>query len=256
MKYLTFGKREFLILLLCICVFGISVLLGFKGAEAISASAEVRKLPIYCVETNKKQIALTFDAAWGNSNTDLLLSILEENGAKVTFFFTGEWVSKYPDDVTKIYAAGNEVANHSDSHSHIKNMSSQELFDDIARANEKLKTVTGVSPTLYRGPYGEYNNALLEEVERHKMFAIQWNIDSRDWQKRTPEEINGSILKNIKNGSIILFHNDLENTTEALKTLLPKLKKEGYEFVTVSELIYKENYKIKADGTQVKKVGE
>lgn len=255
MRIFTFGKREFLLMLLCILLFGIFAGLGFKGIRDIPISAEIKKLPIYCVETDKKQVALTFDAAWGNSNTDLLLSILEKNGAKATFFFTGQWVSKYPEDVLKIYAAGHEAANHSDSHSHIKNMSGEALFNDIAAANKKLKALTGVSPTLYRGPYGEYNNTLLSEVEKHKMFAVQWNLDSRDWQKKTPEEISGSILKNIKNGSIILFHNDLENTALALETLLPQLKREGYEFVTVSKLIYKENFRIKADGTQVKKVG-
>ncbi len=250
MKWIIFGKREGLIALIVATVVIVTAVLAGHGVNAITASVNERKLPIYCVHTADKEIALTFDAAWGNSDTDVLLEILKKHDAKATFFFTGEWVSKYPDDVRKIFAAGHAVGNHSNSHSHIDSMSAEQLSADILACNEKLKAVTGQTPTLYRGPYGEYNNTLLTEVENLKMYAIQWDIDSRDWQKKTVPQMIKSVTENAKNGSILLFHNDLENTPAAVDKILEILTREGYSFVTADELIYKENYFLDSAGCQ------
>lgn len=250
MKWFIFGKREAALVLVVSLLAAALIVLVPHGVEAITASTNQRKLPIYCVETAQKEIALTFDAAWGNSDTDILLDILKKHDAKATFFFTGEWVSKYPDDVRKIYAAGHAVANHSNAHEHIEGKTSEELRTDIIACNEKIKAVTGQQPTLYRGPYGEYNNTLLTEVENLKMFAIQWDIDSRDWQKKTVQQMISNVTENAKNGSILLFHNDLENTPAAVDKILEILIKEGYSFVTADELIYKENYWLDSAGCQ------
>ena len=253
MRFICLGKRDFVFLALC---FALGVLLISQvsyGVRAVSGKAAgERKLPIYKVETDEKKIAITFDAAWGNSDVDELLSVLKKHNAKATFFFTGQWVSKFPDDVLKIYADGHECANHSDSHAHISSMSAEQLLEDIKACNGKIAAVTGKAPTLYRGPYGEYNNTLLTQVESLKMHAVQWDIDSRDWQKKSVEYMVKSVTENAKNGSIVLFHCDCENTPEALDKILEILSREGYSFVTASELIYKENYTIKHDGTQCK----
>ena len=253
MKWFIFGKREGVIALITLLIVGLVSYLLPHAVTAVTAGAEQRKLPIYNVQTESSQIAITFDAAWGNSDTDLLLEILKKYNAKATFFFTGEWVSKYPDDVRKIYAEGHEASNHSNSHFHIEGKSSEQLHDDIIACNEKIKAVTGKAPILYRGPYGEYNNTLLTEVENLKMYAIQWDIDSRDWQKKSVDEMVKSVTQNAKNGSIILFHNDLENTPAALDKILEILAKDGYSFVTVSELIYKDDYFLDSAGTQHRK---
>ena len=253
MKIFVFGKSEgsvlalFMLLMIGLCVF---IPYGVKTA---SASAPQKMLPIYSVQTNEKKLAVTFDCAWANSDTDTLIKILKKHNAKATFFVTGEWVSKYPEDVLKFYTAGHEIANHSDSHSHINKMSAAELEADIKACNDKIKAVTGSAPLCYRGPYGEYNNTLLGEVEKLKMFAVQWNTDSRDWQKKSVDYMVNSVCKNAKEGSIILFHNDLENTPAALDKILKRFSKEGYSFVTAAELIYKENYTILHDGKQIKK---
>ena len=253
MKSFILGKREALVLGIYLIIAALIVFLTPKGIEAVSAAAVDRKIPIYCVQTDKKQIAITFDAAWSNSDTDVLLEILERHCAKATFFFTGEWVSKYPDDVLKIYAAGHTCANHSDKHPHIDKMTAEEIVSDTIACNEKLKAVTGKTPILYRGPYGEYNNTLLTELEKLKMYCIQWDIDSRDWQKKSVDEMVKSVTENAKNGSILLFHNDLENTPAAVDKILEILTREGYSFVTVDDLIYKENYYIDNLGRQHKK---
>lgn len=253
MKTFIVGKREAVVIALFLLITILLIALVPHGIEAVTTAAAARKIPIYSVETDKKQIALTFDAAWGNSDTDKLLKILAENDAKATFFFTGEWVSKYPDDVSKIYAAGHTCANHSDKHGHIDKMTADELRTDIIACNEKIKAVTGKAPTLYRGPYGEYDNTLLAEVERLNMYGLQWDIDSRDWQKKSVDYMVKTVTENAKNGSILLFHNDLENTPAAVNEILKILTKQGYSFVTADELIYKENYYIDSAGRQHKK---
>ena len=250
MKTFVVGKRETVVTALFLLITVLLIVLLPHGVDAVMTAAKERKIPIYSVETDKKQIALTFDAAWGNSDTDELLKILEENGAKATFFFTGEWVSKYPDDVLKIHAAGHSCQNHSDKHQHIDKMTAEELRADIIACNEKIKAVTGKSPTLYRGPYGEYDNTLLTEVEKLNMYGLQWDIDSRDWQKKSVDYMVKTVTENAKNGSILLFHNDLENTPAAVNEILKTLTKQGYSFVTADELIYKENYYIDSAGRQ------
>ncbi|MBE6789035.1 MAG: polysaccharide deacetylase family protein [Ruminococcaceae bacterium] len=253
MKTYVVGKREAVSIVLYLLIAILVSVLVPQGIDAVSTAAMERKIPIYCVETDKKQIALTFDAAWGNSDTDEILKILDQNSAKATFFFTGEWVSKYPDDVRKIYAAGHTLANHSDKHGHIEKMSAEQLRADITACNDKIKALTGYTPILYRGPYGEYNNTLITEVEGLKMYTVQWNIDSRDWQGKTVEQMVKNVTENAKSGSIILFHNDLENTPAAVDEILKKLTKEDYSFVTADKLIYKENYYIDSAGKQHKK---
>jgi len=253
MKTYIVGKREIVILAIYLSVIVLVSVLAPKGARAVSATVQERKIPIYCVETDKKQIALTFDAAWSNSDTDILLEILKKHNAKATFFFTGQWVSKYPNDVLKIYEAGHSLANHSDKHNHIDKMSADELKADILACNEKIHALTNYTPILYRGPYGEYNNTLLSEVEKLKMYPLQWNIDSRDWQGKTVEQMVKNVTENVSSGSILLFHNDTKNTPAAVDKILGILTKEGYTFITADTLIYKENYYIDSAGKQHKK---
>lgn len=250
MKWFVFGKREGLVALVTVLLIALVSYLVPQGVKAVATQVEQRKLPIYNVQTDEKKIAITFDAAWGNSDTDELIRVLKKHNAKATFFFTGQWVSKYPDDVRKLYAEGHEMGNHSDSHFHIKGKTADELKADILACNEKIKNTVGIAPTVYRGPYGEYNNELLSEVEKLKMYAVQWDIDSRDWQKRSVQDMISSVSGNAKNGSIILFHNDVENTPAALDKILEILAREGYSFVTVSDLIYKDNYFLDSSGTQ------
>lgn len=252
MKTFIVGKREAVVIALFLLITVLLIALVPHGVDAVMTAATERKIPIYSVQTDKKQIALTFDAAWGNSDTDKLLKILDENGAKATFFFTGEWVSKYPEDVLKIYAAGHSCQNHSDKHGHIGKMTAEQLRADIIACNDKIKAVTGQTPTLYRGPYGEYNNTLLTEVEKLNMYGVQWDIDSRDWQKKSVEQMVKTVTENAKNGSILLFHNDTQNTPAAVEQILKILTKEGYAFVTADELIYKDNYYIDSAGRQHK----
>lgn len=227
---------------------------GIWFGQTAPTSVQPKKLPIYCVKTEEKQIALTFDAAWGNSDTDQLINILKKHNAKATFFTTGEWVDKYPEDVKELYQAGHDIQNHSDKHPHVAKISAEQLKKDTLACDDKIEKLIGKRPTLYRAPYGEYDNDMMAVFEQElKHFVIQWNVDSRDWKRPTVEKMVESVTKSVKPGSILLFHNDLENTPTALDAILTQLDAESYEYISVNELILKENYTIDNNGMQIKK---
>ena len=221
--------------------------------DAVSAYGnEERIIPIYSVDTEEKCIALTFDAAWGNEDTQILLDILNENDVPATFFVTGQWADKFPEDVRKFYDAGHDIANHSDSHPHINDMSYEELKKDTIACNEKIKDITGEYPLLYRGPYGEYNNMLIEMLHEANMYYIQWDADSLDWKDPDPEDLVKNVTQKVQSGSIVLLHNGAKNTPAALDDIIKNLKNEGYKFVLVKDMIYKTDYKTDHTGRQSK----
>jgi len=241
--------------MLCIClVVGLAVVL--IGSAGVFAQND-KLLPIYCVETEKKQIAISFDAAWGNDDTEQLISILKEYDVPATFFVVGAWVDKYPESVKSLADAGHQIQNHSNTHPHMPQLSREQMVDEIESCNKKIENITGTCPTLLRPPYGDYDNALIEVMTELNMNTIQWDVDSLDWKdSATPDSICQRVTSKVKNGSIVLFHNDADHTPAALPNILKCLKDEGYEFVFINDLILKENYEIKHDGTQCKKDGE
>lgn len=248
MRYLVLTKRQFTVALSSVLVV-ILAIVGTVGAFAMSE----RKLPIYCVENNKKQIAISFDAAWGADDTDQLISILKTYKVKATFFVVGAWVDKYPNEVKKLGEAGHRVENHSNSHPYMTKLSSDKMVSELKICNQKIKEITGREPVLFRPPYGDYNNAVIEAVQSVNMYTIQWSVDSLDWfESATPDSIIKNVTEKATDGSIILMHNDAEHTPAALPTILKTLQDQGYEFVLIEDLIYKDNYEIKHDGTQRK----
>ena len=221
------------------------------AVTSVGTRAEERLLPIYSVERGDNKIAITFDVAWENSNTAQLIDILDEYDAKATFFVTGDFCDRYPDDVKLFYDAGHEIENHSDKHPHVEGINVNDLINDTKECSRKIKMITGEEPMLYRAPYGEYDDSLITTLDGMGMKVIQWDVDSIDWDGPSPDKIKKRILKGAQSGSILLFHNDLENTTKALPDILKSLKSQGYEFVRVDELIYSDNYTIDAAGKQI-----
>ena len=251
MKCLVITKRQ--IVLFCALLMAVTICI--VGSVSVFAGNN-KKLPIYCVDCKEKKIAISFDAAWGNDDTETLIDILAEYNVPATFFVVGAWVDKYPESVKQLSDAGHRIENHSNTHPYMTKLSKEQMIGEINACNEKISSVTGRTPTLIRVPYGDYNNTVIETVEEQKMYCIQWDVDSLDWKDNaTPESICKKVTGKAKNGSIVLFHNDAEFTPEALPTILKTLKEEGYEFVFIEDLIMKENYEIKHDGTQCKKDG-
>jgi len=251
-KYFIITKKHLMI----VSAVGLSLIFAIVCSVSAFAGGE-RKLPIYCVDSEEKKVALSFDAAWGNDDTEQLVEILGKYDAKATFFVVGAWVDKYPESVKQLSDAGHMIMNHSNTHPNMPSLSAEKKLDELNSCNRKIAAITGKTPTLFRPPYGDYDNATLEAAESLNMFTIQWDVDSLDWKDNaTPESICKRVTSKVKNGSIVLFHNDAEHTPEALPNILETLKNDGYEFVFIEDLIYKENYEIKHDGTQCKKDGE
>lgn len=227
--------------------------LGVKQAVPTSSTVGDRELPIYCVETDEKKVALTFDAAWGNEDTQKIMDILKKNNVKVTFFMTGGWVEKYPDDVKMILANGHDLGNHSENHKNMSQLSDSEKEQELMKVHEKVKELTGYEMFLFRPPYGDYDNAVVKTAKKCGYYTIQWDVDSLDWKDYGVDSIISTVTqhKHLGNGSIILCHNGAKYTAEALDTLITTLKEQGYTFVPLSELIYKDNYHMNHEGRQI-----
>ena len=220
----------------------------------VSNSVNGRELPIYCVETKEPKIALTFDAAWGNEDTQKILEVLKKHDVHVTFFMTGGWVENYPDDVKAILAAGHDLGNHSENHKNMSQLSDAEKKEELMKVHDKVRTLTGYEMFLFRPPYGDYDNAVVNVAKDCGYYTIQWDVDSLDWKDYGVDSIIKTVTehKHLGNGSIILCHNGAKYTAQALDTLITKLKEKGYTFVPVSELIYRDGYHMNVEGRQIK----
>ncbi len=221
-----------------------------NSPAVVGVSASDRELPIYCVQREDKCVALSFDAAWGNEDTQTLIDILNKYDINATFFVVGDWVSKYPDSVKALHDAGNEVMSHSDDHAHFASLSAEEIQSNVKASCDKIENVTGVRPTLFRCPYGEYNDTVIKTISDMGITVVQWDVDSLDWKGLSAEEIQSRVLKNVKSGSIVLFHNAAENTPEALPGIIEALIADGYKIVPISKLILTGDYTIDSTGMQ------
>ncbi len=228
----------------------------YRGAGTIlptSSAVKGKELPIYCVQTDEPKIALTFDAAWGNDDTQEILKILKKHDVKVTFFMTGGWVKSYPEDVKKILAEGHDLGNHSQNHKNMSQLSDAEKEKEIMSVHDQVKELTGYDMFLFRPPYGDYDTKLIKVARKCNYYPIQWDVDSLDWKDYGTDSIINMVTQNehLGNGSIILCHNGAKYTVEALDTLIQTLKDAGYQFVPLSELIYRDNYHMDHEGRQI-----
>ncbi len=219
-----------------------------RGREV--ATAGKRSLPIYSVETAEKKVAISFDCAWGVEHTDTLLDLMAKNGVRCTFFAVEFWVEKYPEYAEKIVAAGHELGTHSRTHPYMSKLSKKEIQDELTTSSKAIEKRTGQKVTLFRPPYGDYNDTLIDACKEMGLYPIQWDVDSLDWKNLSGTEIAMRVINGAKNGSIILCHNNGLHTAEALPMIFSTLQNRGYEFVPIGELIYKENYTIDHNGRQ------
>ena len=240
-----------------ILILGFALFSNEELSQTLSNMSNEKKLPIYCVNTKEKKVALSFDAAWGNEDTKQILDVLKKNDVKVTFFMTGGWVEKYPDDVKAIAKAGHDLGNHSENHKQMSKLTKEESKEEIMKVHNKVKELTGKKMTLFRPPYGDYNNIVIEAVNEVGYHCVQWDVDSLDWKNYGVENLINTVVnhKHLGNGSIILCHNGAKYTAQALDSIIKGLKKKGYEIVPISKLIYKKNYQMDHEGRQFS-VGE
>ena len=242
-------KRKVLSLVLCL-ICAVAMFYVVSHPAVIGAAATTRQLPIYCVQRDQKVVSLSFDAAWGNEDTQQLIDILDKYNVKATFFVVGEWVDKYPESVKALADAGHEIMNHSNDHAHFNSLSAGEIAADINTCNNKIQAITGVRPTLFRPPYGEYDDHVITAVRGMGMEPIQWNIDSLDWKELSASEITQRVTSRMEPGSIVLFHNAALHTPEALPGIIEALLREGYSIIPISQILLSGEYTIDHTGRQ------
>ena len=230
------------------------VLNAFLTREYLAQASGSYKddIPIYSVETDEKKCAITFDCAWGASDIPDILDILDRYKAKATFFIVGVWAEKYPDMVRMMAERGHETASHGYSHLYMASIPEDKIAEEISRCADVLEKLTNRKVGLFRPPYGEYNARVVKTAERLGYHTIQWDVDSLDWKKEmTRENIFNRVVNRTGKGSIILFHNDTIHTRDVLPDILEALTESGFDFVTVSDLLIKEPFRIRYDGRQI-----
>jgi len=237
---------------LCLAALCTTVYVGVYSTKqaALEAAATVRSLPIYSVEREDKKIAISFDCAWGVDHTDELLDIMDKNDIRCTFFAVEFWVEKYPEYAEKIVSKGHELGTHSRTHSYMSKLSKDAIKDELTTSAAAIERITGQKTRLFRPPYGDYNDQLIDTATELGFYSVQWDVDSLDWKNLSASEIAMRIINAAKSGSIILCHNNGMHTAEAMPLVFSTLKNRGYEFVPVGELIYKDGYTIDRNGRQ------
>ena len=182
-------------------------------------------------------VALTFDATYGDNQTYRILEILRNNNIKATFFLSGIWLYNFPDLVRAIAADGHEIGNHSYTHPHMSQITLPEVDSQVIRTEALIKNIAGTDPYLFRPPYGEYNQAFLNALASLGYLTIMWTIDSIDWKYPGPDQIISRVVDNIEPGAIILMHQSVSQTADALPELIARLKELGYSFGTVTQVL-------------------
>ncbi len=185
------------------------------------------------VDNTRPMVALTFDDGPGK-HTDKILSCLEKYGVKATFFVQGKAVASYKNTLKRAVNMGCEIANHTYGHVNLAKSSAQTIASQISSTNTAVYNATGVYPKLYRPPYGEYNSSVLSRIA---MPAILWSVDTLDWKTKSAAKTLSSVKKDTTDGAIILMHDIQASTADAVVQAVPYLLKQGYQLVTVSELI-------------------
>lgn len=163
----------------------------------------------------------------------------------------GDWIEKFPEYVKKINEAGHEIGSHSNTHPHVNNLNYEKNVKEIEDSNDKIEKLTGKRTNLYRAPYGEYNNTVIKAAQDKGYFPIQWSLDTLDYTGLTGEEMWNRLNNKLSAGDIILMHNGTKHTADSLDMIIKNIKKKGFNVRPVSDLIYKENYKINSAGTQI-----
>ncbi|HHT49846.1 MAG TPA: polysaccharide deacetylase family protein [Firmicutes bacterium] len=195
--------------------------------------------PVFQGPADQKKASLTINVAWGEEELPALLQILKKRGVKATFFFDGAWVKKFPEFVKEIHTAGHEIANHGLYHGHPAQMGREELKRLIVENDQLLAGVIGAEPAkLFAPPYGEFNEEIVAVAGNLGYRTIMWTIDTIDWQRPAPEVIIRRVVDKMKGGAIILMH-PTAPTVQALDRIIQALQGQGYELVTVSELLRK-----------------
>ena len=229
----------------------VCVLLICGMGSYAAAFAEKREVPIYCVDRADNYVSISFDASWGAVKTSQIMDVCDEYGVKATFFLVGFWVDKYPEKVAEIAERGFEIGTHSSTHPQMSKLTEEQCREELTGSSRKIFEITGKPVTLFRPPFGDYNNRLLSVAKNLGLYTIQWSVDSLDWKGLNARQITERVQK-ANSGDIILCHNNSDHIVEALPLIFEALKLKGLKLCPIGELIYTDNYYVDSTGKQIR----
>ena len=255
MNILIFKRKNvFFVAIAALVLVLLTCIVNVTGAYVIASGRTSKRIPIYCVQTEEKVVNISFDASWGAEKTLKILEVLTEYDVEANFFVVGFWAEKYTEILDTLSKSERmEIGTHSNTHPHMSRLSREQIATELDMSTKIIEDIIGKKITLFRAPFGEYSDTLIEEAEKRGLYTVQWDVDSLDWKGLDAEQISMRVLGRVKCGSIILMHNDGQHTLEALPLILAGLKNKGYKLVRLSSLIYKDNYEIDHTGKQIPK---
>lgn len=231
-------------IMIIVVTFLLAIGIAYAERDTIAAFADGTKSKspeaIFKVDTDEKKVALTFDISWGENRAIPILDILKQkNVKKVTFFLSSPWSQRHPTIVKRIVDDGYEIGSHGHKHDYYSKYADEEIRSQIGKAHTILTEMTGKKPKLIRMPNGDFDKRVLRIANQMGYSVIQWDTDSKDWLNPGVEQIVKNVVSKAHPGDIILMHasDSCKETHLALPIIIDKLRSQGYEFVTVSELI-------------------
>ena len=186
------------------------------------------------LDPEKPMVALTFDDGPYDRVTNRIVKVLAKHDSRATFFVVGNRVERYADTMKNAYNKGNQIATHTFDHGDLSKMKKKQIRRELKRAFRVMKKINGENSTMLRPPYGNVNDKMRQTI---RIPMIYWNVDTEDWASRNKDKIL-SRCKSIKDGDIVLMHDLYPSTAAAVEKLVPKLRKKGFQLVTVEELFY------------------
>ena len=197
-------------------------------------------------------IALTFDDG-PSKHTQRLLDIFEQYGGKGTFFVVGNVIENRQESLNRMVADGHEIGGHSWDHRQLTKLSSEDMTDQIMNTRAMIYSLTGVDTTIIRPPYGSYNDETKRICAENGIVIINWSLDTLDWKTRDADKVYEAIMSQVKDGDIILCHDLHGSTVEAMERVIPDLIAQGYQLVTVSELLSYGDTEVSAGSVHTKR---
>lgn len=239
-------KLKRLAFLIVALLFTASIIMNEK--ENITVFSQQEPFAVYSVPTEKKRISLTFDISWGNERLGPILDVLEEKKVtQATFFLSAPWSKEEPELTKRIVEADFEIGSHGYKHTNYTALEDDEVRTQIRTAHAILNETTGKNPNLIRLPNGDFDQRVLRIANELNYTVIQWSIDSMDWKKIGADQIVEKVISNVEPGGIVFMHasDSSVHTHLALPKIIDELRSQGYEFVTVTDLLNQTDVKQK-----------
>ncbi|MDR0880321.1 MAG: polysaccharide deacetylase family protein [Clostridioides sp.] len=245
-KILINGSFNFFVIIAVV----FSLVYGIKYICNVNDNSET---PICRVDTKEKKVAITFNVAWGSDNIEKVMEILDKHDAKATFFLVGGWIENNQDYAKKISDGGHEIANNTATNADLMQISRENVKSELDTARQQIKEVCNQNTDIVRPPFGNIDSNTIKECNKLGYRIVKWDVDSSDWREIGPNHVIERVMKDTRPGSIVLFHANAANVEDYLDTVLTGLEEKGYKFEKVSNLLYKDNYKVDQTGLQSKK---